>query len=518
MSTDVLSATQSPAQSLRPRRRSDRRDSTPARWWRRGLLAIGVVAVLAWAAALILGVKSPQVTDSLLTHTIARGNLVVTVTEQGTLESSDNTEIKCKVRGDSTVIWVIEGGTQVQPGDEVVRLDTLALEDAISERTKFAHLTRSGAERARADVASAELAIPEYMEGTYRAELMTLEKDLAIAESNLLTAKNLLSHAEMMAERGYVSTLAVEENTLWVTQADLQVKVKKTEINVLKEYAQKMQIETLRGNLNSAKAQLAAEEERSKMDAIRRDLAIEELQYCVVKAEKSGLVIHPSAAQWRTTPEIEEGATVHMDQTLLLMPDLSQMQVKVGIHESIVDRIKPGLAAKVTLPDKTLNGKVSSVASVTRPAGWWTGNVVKYDTIIELPSVEGLKPGMSAEVEVIMDRHEDVLMIPVAAVVEAVEGDFCWVKTAEEVRRRQLQLGDTDDEFVVVEAGVEEGDEVVLNPVAFIEEAQSVVLKPFDKSAQSKRDSKQSISGSRERVEREPVKKESTDREADHVD
>ncbi len=175
-------------------------------------------------------------------------------------------------------------------------------------------------------------------------------------------------------------------------------------------------------------------------------------------------MIYPSAAQWKNTPEIEEGATVHKDQVLLLMPDLSKMQVKVGIHESIVDRIKPGLAAKVTLPDKTLDGKVSSVASVTRPAGWWTGNVVKYDTIIELPSVEGLKPGMSAEVEVIMDRHEDVLMIPVAAVVETVEGDFCWVKTAEEVRRRPLQLGDTDDVFIVVEAGLEEGDEVVLNP------------------------------------------------------
>ena len=154
------------------------------------------------------------------------------------------------------------------------------------------------------------------------------------------------------------------------------------------------------------------------MDAARRDLAMEELEYCVIKAERSGMVIYPSAAQWKNAPEIEEGATVHKDQVLLLMPDLSKMQVKVGIHESIIDRIKPGLAARVTLPDKTLDGEVSSVAPVTRPAGWWTGNVVKYDTIVELPSVEGLKPGMSAEVEVIMDRHEDVLTIPVAAVVE----------------------------------------------------------------------------------------------------
>ena len=244
------------------------------------------------------------------------------------------------------------------------------------------------------------------------------------------------------------------------------------------------------------------------MDEGRRDLAMKELEHCVIKAERSGLVIYPSAAEWKDTPDITEGATVRKDQVLLLMPDLSKMQVKVGIHESIVDRIKPGLAARVTLPDKTLEGKVSSVASVTRPAGWWTGNVVKYDTIIELPSVEGLKPGMSAEVEVIMDRHEDVLTIPVAAVVETAEGDFCWVKTAEGAKRRSLQLGDTDDSFIVVKAGLKEGDEVVLNPLAFIEEAQSEVLKPLDEAKQPEPASDESDTESSQ-----PVKPET-----DHVD
>ena len=53
------------------------------------------------------------------THTITRGDLLVTVTEQGTLESSNNLEIKCKVRGDNTIIWVIESGTEVQAGRRI---------------------------------------------------------------------------------------------------------------------------------------------------------------------------------------------------------------------------------------------------------------------------------------------------------------------------------------------------------------------------------------------------------------
>ena len=192
------------------------------------------------------------------------------------------------------------------------------------------------------------------------------------------------------------------------------------------------------------------------------------------------MVILPSAAEWKETPDIEEGAVVREDQVLLMMPDLSKMQVKVGIHESNVDRIKPGMAAKVMLPDATIAAEVSSVASVTRPAGWWTGNVVKYDTMIQLDSYEGLKPGMSAEVEVTVARHGNVVTIPVAAVVETDEEHFCWVKTAEGVQRRSLRLGDSNDRFIVVKAGVKEGDDVVLNPMAYVEEAETKALKPLD--------------------------------------
>ena len=94
----------------------------------------------------------------------------------------------------------------------------------------------------------------------------------------------------------------------------------------------------------------------------------------------------------------------------------------------------------------------------------------------------GLKPGMSAEVEIVMAVHEDILTIPVAAVVETKDGDFCWVQTDEGPQRRSLQLGDSNDVFIAVESGVKEGDEVVLNPMAFIKEAQSDALTILEES------------------------------------
>lgn len=93
-------------------------------WWIRGLLAASVVAALATAAVFTRGSASGQPASAKLTHTVSRGELIVSVTEQGTLESSNNTEVKCKVRGFSVVTWVVPAGTVVEPGAELVRLDT----------------------------------------------------------------------------------------------------------------------------------------------------------------------------------------------------------------------------------------------------------------------------------------------------------------------------------------------------------------------------------------------------------
>lgn len=81
-----------------------------------------------------------------------------------------------------------------------------------------------------------------------------------------------------------------------------------------------------------------------------------------------------------------------------------------------------------------------------------------------------------------MARHTDVLTMPAVTVLQTTEGDFCWVRTAETVVRCSLQLGDTDDQFIIVETGVAEGDEVVLDPLASIDEAQVLALRTFDKA------------------------------------
>lgn len=482
MSTHLIPETHSHLEPQRTQQRSDLQDSARRRWWKLGLLAIGMVAVLVSAAALIRGAILSQETNPRLTHTVMRGDLVVTVTETGTLESSKNTEIKCNVRGgyggrggDSTVTWVIPVGTVVQPGDELVRLDTKVIEETISLGRTDTNIAKAELARTKADLAKAEIAIVAYEKGRFRSQMKSLEMQFVIAKRNLLNSRTMLRKAETLFQQGYVTELDLEVNGYTVTRAELEVKVKETEIDVLTRLTKAMQLETLNGQLTATKARLEGRRAGLALEQGRLELALEEFENCVIKAPKSGLVIYPSTAKWKEAPDIKDGASVHNNQVLLLMPDLSQMQVKIGIHESIIDRIKPGLAASVVLPNRTLDTEVTSVASVARPAGWWTGNVVKYDTIIQLPSGQGLKPGMSADVEMIIARYEDVLSVPVAAVLETDQGYFCWVETAEGTERRSLQLGDSNDELIVVDVGVTEEDQVVLNPLAAVEEARKMV-------------------------------------------
>ncbi len=456
---------------------------TAQRWRQRGWLVIGLVGAGALAFAMMPDAGSARDSGPRLTHTIKRGDLIVTVIEQGTLESAENTEIKCKIRDkDIPITWVIDSGSEVEPGDVLVRLATLAYEDRLSQVSKWVYSARSGLARSTANTKRAQLAVSEYLEGRYRTQLMTLQKDLAIAESNLRTAQNILGHAETMAQRGYVSALDLERSAFAVTQAELNVGVKQKEIGVLTDYTKAMELETLNGDLVASQARHEANKAQLKNAEAQLILCQGDLANCEVKAEKRGTVIYPTGQPWEHVPEIEEGTNIYMGQTMLLMPDLSQMQVKLGIRESYIDRMSTGLTARVALPNRTLDGEVTSVASVAKPAAWWNGNTVRYDTVVTLDSIPGLMPGMSAEVKVTIAEHRDVLTVPVAAIVTCIQGTFCWVKTDAGIEKRTLQLGDTNDRFTVVEAGLLEGAKVILNPLA-IEEAKNLIQQPSDKAA-----------------------------------
>ncbi|TWU40476.1 efflux RND transporter periplasmic adaptor subunit [Novipirellula artificiosorum] len=448
----------------------------------------GLLLIVA-ATAFFLNRETPQTAaDASLTHRITRGDMRVSVTEQGTLESSNNTEIRCKVLGWSTVNWVIDSGTEVEVGDQLVRLDASGLEEKVNQKKIDYQNSIAAKITAESNVAVAKKSVTEYIKGTFIEEQGTIRQEIFEAEQAVTQAHLSFRAAERLAAKGLIKALQLRKEKFQVESAEQKLILKQTRLTSLEQFKKEKQIEKLGSDLKAAEARLKAAEAQVDLQKVRLDKEEEQLAACVITAQQSGMVIHPKSEAWRDSPDVEEGANVHTNQVLLIMPDLGKMQVKLGIHESVIDRVKAGLKSEVRLRDATLDGEVSEVAKVSKPSGWWDGNVVKFDTIVQLKGQDDLKPGMSAEVKVILAEYENVLTIPVAAVLQTGDENSCWVKTAEGIKKRVLVLGDSNKQFIIVESGLKEGDEVVLNPLAFVDEAQDEVLKPYKPKPQDVKD------------------------------
>jgi HlyD family secretion protein len=451
--------------------------NSASRWVKRLLLFSALAGGMAALGAIAPRFMTGNQKVKHLTHKVSRGDLSVVVTENGAVESSNNKEIKCMVKGGSTVLWVIETGTLVKPGEELVKLDQSQIEDKILQQKIVYENAVANTITAESDVAVAQTSITEYIEGTYQAEKSKIEKEIFEAEQALRKAELAVQSALRLTAKGVVKNLQLEGEQFAVDSARKDLELKKTKLESLEKYNKVKSLQELQSKLRASEAKLASYQASLSLEKARLEREKKQLENCVIRAETEGMVIFPSMAAWKDTPDITEGAVVREQQTLLMIPDFTQMQVKVGIHESKVDRLKVGMKAKIQLQELILEGEVSEIAEVTRPAGWWTGNLVKYDTIIKLPQHPGLKPGMSAVVDIVLADHKDVLTVPVAAIIEGSSGLFCWVQTPEGVRKRVVRVGDTNDQFSIILDGLSESDEVVLNPLAFVDEAQELAME-----------------------------------------
>lgn len=448
--------------------------------WGRMLLALALVAAV---AAGVYGYShlnsSPRAsTGAMLTHVVQPGDLLITVTEDGNLESANNVDIKCEVAGGSTILWLVKDGKLVEKGEELARLDSSQLEDQINQQKINYEKARANLVQAEKDYNVARIAVQEYLEGTYRKELQELEKQITIAMENLRSAENMLQHTQSMFRKGYVSPLQLETQQFSVERAKLDLATAQTAKEVLEKFTKVKTLQDLESKRDTAEARKNSERAAFELEESRLKRLLAQLEKTVIRAPQSGMVVYandPTRGRMGSqSPQIEEGAMVREQQTIFRLPDLSQMQVKVTVHESKVDQITPGMRARIRVQAQEFQGVVASVANQPEPTMWFSSQVKEYATYVKIAGeAKELRPGMTAEVEILVAHLKDVLTVPVAAVVEQRGKYYCWVRKENRLERRPLVLGASNDKFIEVKDGVAAGDEVVLNPRAVIAEART---------------------------------------------
>ncbi len=445
------------------------------------LIGVGLLATVLLVGYLAASRYTFAPSDSrpagLLTHEVKRGDLMVTVTEDGTLESADNVQIKCEVAGGSTILSLIADGTRVQQGDVLARLDSSAIEESLNLQKIACEKAQASYIQATKDFEVGKISVREYLEGTYVQQLQDFEATITIALENLRSAENTLQYTERMFRKGYSTVLQRDAQEFAVRRASLELKSAETAKKVLADFTKQKMLQELESLRDAAEARMKSEKAALDLEEIRLTRLKTQLEKCVLTAPKSGLVIHANDLSRRrgsdSSPQIEEGASVRENQDVFRLPDLSKMQVKTAVHESKIEQLRSGMPANVKVQDRAFTGSVVYVANQPEPTSFFSSNVKQYATTVRLDGEHSdLRPGMTTVVEILIDRRRDVLLLPVAAVVEQ-EGDFfCWVDESQEITRRPLTLGLTDNRFIEVTDGVAEGDVVVLNPRAMIPAAR----------------------------------------------
>jgi multidrug resistance efflux pump len=394
--------------------------------------------------------------------------------------------------------------------DEVLKPATLA---RLKEELKEA---AANSRRASKELAEADL--KKYQSGDYLAALKDSLGQIENAQTDLSQQEDREAWAYRMMKKGYQTASQAQAETsrresfqLTLNKVSLQldVLVKYTKISQLTAFITALEeaqraLERVRGQAKSKEVQAridrAAKKSIWEQETAHYKDFVEEIKKCKIYAPQDGMVVYyvPEQARWGGGSQqsiVAQGEPVREGQKLMQIPDLRYMLVNTKVHEALVSRVHPGQPALVKVEsygDRVLHGKVESVATVAAQQDFMAADVKVYTTkvAIDPEDIKGLslKPGMSAAVTIsISDAREHVLAVPVQAVIGGAELGAerkVLVMTPDGPTERPITVGASNLTMAEIREGLQEGDEVVLNPKAVLGDKIQVGEPGADKGLQ----------------------------------
>lgn len=350
-------------------------------------------------------------------------------------------------------------------------------------------------------------------DGESQQKLRQLEDELLLRKSELAVARQKVEASGRLASKNYISKAQLENDQVTYDKMELAVKTAETQLHLFKTYEFNKQCATLiseyreainklqrtirenRSRLAQVEIRFQTAKRRHEMEIAQREDLDRQLKACVIKATQPGLVAYGdlnASSSYNYSNTIEEGASVRFRQTILTVPDMTQMGVKVNIHESQVKKVHIGQRALVRVdaePGKLLDGKVAELAILPdSSSSRYTPNLKVYPAIIHIDGFHPwLKPGMNAKVEIIINQLADVVYVPVQSI--EVDGDdhhFCYVSKGGSLERRPIVTGQFNEEFIEVRDGLEPGESVALSLPKKAELEDTPGQKPVDAPKETK--------------------------------
>jgi hypothetical protein len=166
---------------------------------------------------------------------------------------------------------------------------------------------------------------------------------------------------------------------------------------------------------------------------------------------------------------LDEGVEVFERQDLIYLPTTASAMAEVDVHESHLEKVRLGLPVIITvdaLPGKRFVGTVGRIAPLPNPQSMWMNPDLKvYTTEINLEGDDpSLRSGMSCKADIIVEQYQDVVYIPVFAVLRVGGKHTVFVVKDGKLEERTVVIGMDNNRMVKISSGLNEGEVVSLTP------------------------------------------------------
>ncbi|OFY73289.1 MAG: hypothetical protein A2V46_14535 [Bacteroidetes bacterium RBG_19FT_COMBO_42_7] len=185
----------------------------------------------------------------------------------------------------------------------------------------------------------------------------------------------------------------------------------------------------------------------------------------VMRTESPRIMVSGSTGTGSFGGPVREGSVIFLSTPVLQFPDLSRMQVSADAAEADFRKIEKGQKVFITVDaaEKLVTtGKINRKSLASSAAQRYSGSKVKsYEIIIDIDSCHSkIKPGLSANCEIVLKEEKDTLFVPTLAIFEKDSSRIVYVKGKRAFVPVKVETGTSGSSFTIITGGLE-GDETI---------------------------------------------------------
>jgi HlyD family secretion protein len=333
------------------------------------------------------------------TAAVDRGNVAYTISATGSPNAVVTVQLGTQVSGNILALYADFNST-VKKGQLVARIDPQVFQARVDQAKATLDVAKSAVVNGRASVERAQADLASSNAGVANAKALVLKSKVNLQDAQVKLNRQLELFKEgVSAQQDRDTAQAVYD----AAAADQEAVVAQQQAAAQKVLSSQADVEVARTQLSSAEAQV--KQAQASLSQAELDLS-----HTYILAPVDGTVVSRNVDVGQTVAASLQAPTI-----FLIAQDLTKMQVDTNVSEADVGRVVLGQTATFTVdayPGQIFRGRVSQI----RQAPINVQNVITYDVVITVANPDlKLFPGMTANVRILVDRHENVLRIPNAA-------------------------------------------------------------------------------------------------------